>query len=64
MTQGEGITTTISTKLQTETSTDTTNAPQTTQRILPHAYLLFLSWTSHVSSKLGSQTSNRQTPDF
>ena len=29
--------------------THKTNAPQTTQSIVPHAYLLYLSWTSPVS---------------
>ena len=33
-------------------------------RLRIYAYLLYLSWTSPGTSKLGSHASNRQTPDF
>ena len=62
MTQGERITTTISTTKLLQT--DKTNAPQSTQSIAPHVYLLYFSLTSPSSSKLESHASKRQTPDY
>ena len=39
--------------------TDKTNAPQSTQSIIPHAYPLYLSLTSPGSWKLGSHGTDR-----
>ena len=52
MAQGEGITTTTQQSCKLKRRTDKTNAPQTTQSIVPHAYLLYLSWTSPCSLKV------------